>query len=462
MTSFSGLSVALSALQAQRRAMEVGGQNVANANTAGYTRQRAQLSPLGPAATYSVQGTPRTVGDGVEVKAVVRLSDDFAMARLRGQEADASFLAARSATLGQIETRFNEPGDKGLTAQLSEVWAAWGDVANQPGDEASRGVMLQQAQAVVDQIGAGYSGVSGQWTQLRDQTVALTNDLNATAVSVADLNKQISTAVAVGAPVNELSDERDRLVLHLSQLTGATVQSNGDGSVDVLLGGAALVLGPKAAQLQVAGASTIEAAASGSPRLEWVGGDGSPVPVPGGTVAANLESLTSTLPTVAKGYDEVAKALITTVNALHQSGFDLAGAAGGPLFTGETAGDLKVAITDPRQVVASAYADQRLDGSVAGKIADLASDDAGPSKVWQKLVVDTGVLAQAASRRAANAEVLRKDAEAMWTSTTSVDVDEEMVNLVAVQRAYEGAARVLTAVDQALDTLINRTGLVGR
>ncbi|MFP5346538.1 MAG: flagellar hook-associated protein FlgK [Actinomycetes bacterium] len=462
MSSFAALSVALSGLQSQRRAMEVGGQNVANANTVGYTRQRAELSALGPAARYSLQGTPRAVGNGVEVKAVVRLADEFAMARLRGSEADASFLSARSATLNQIETRFNEPGDDGLNAQLSELWAAWGDVGKGPGDTAARGVLLQQAQAVVNQVAAGYSGVSTQWSQLRDQTVGLVSEVNATASSVADLNKQIAVAAAVGAPVSELADERDRLTLKLSQLSGATVRSNADGTVDVLLGTSPLVSGPKAGRLQLAGAATIEDVGSTPPRIEWVGGDGSPVTVPSGRVAANLESLSATLPKAAKGYDDVAQALADTVNTLHVGGYDLNGSAGQAFFTGRGAMGIRVAITDPALVAASASADQRLDGSLAYRIGDIANDSAGPDKVWQRFVVDTGVEAQATARRAVNAEVVRKDAEAQWTSTTSVDVDEEMVNLVAVQRAYEGAARMLTAVDQALDTLINRTGLVGR
>ncbi len=78
------------------------------------------------------------------------------------------------------------------------------------------------------------------------------------------------------------------------------------------------------------------------------------------------------------------------------------------------------------------------------------------------MVVAVGVQVQAAVRRSATQDDVLAQARAAQTSVSGVDLDEEMTNLVMAQRAYEGAARVMTAVDQALDTLINRTGLVGR
>ncbi len=461
MSSFSGLSVALSALQAQRRALDVAGHNVANAGTAGYTRQRAELSALGPATTYSVQGTPRTVGDGVQVRAVVRLSDEFAIARLRGQEASAAQLAARSAVLSQLENRFGEPGDTGLSAQLSELWASWGDVANHPDDEASRAVLLQQAQAVVDQIVAGHAGVVTQWGQLRAQTDTLVTEVNSAAAGVADLNRQIKAAVAVGSPANELMDERDRLVLELARMTGATVRGKDDGTIDVLLGGTALVRGQHVNELKVVGTSELPDPPVTDVGIVWAG-DARDVALQGGRLTGNLEALQTLLPQAAAQYDAVARALAESVNAWHVEGFDLAGQPGGPFFTGNSARNLAVAVTDPSNVAASKSATLAYDGSQAARIATVATEDGGPDSVWQKFVVDTGVLAQASSRRAATAETVRADAAAAVTSAASVDVDEEMVTMLTVQRAYEGAARMLTAVDQALDTLINRTGLVGR
>jgi flagellar hook-associated protein 1 FlgK len=460
-SSFSGLSVALSALQAQRRALDVAGHNVANAGTAGYTRQRAELSALGPATTYSLQGTPRTAGDGVQVRAVVRLTDEFAIARLRGQEASAAELAARRAVLSQLENRFGEPRDTGLSAQLSELWASWGDVANHPDDEASRAVLLQQAQAVVDQIAAGHAGVVTQWEQLRAQTDTLVTQVNTAAAGVADLNRQIKAAVAVGSPANELMDERDRLVLELARMTGASVRSKDDGTIDVLLGGNALVRGQQVNELKVVGNRELPDPPSPDVRIVWAADDRE-VALQGGKLTGNLDALQTLLPQAAEQYDAVARALADKVNEKHAEGFDLGQQAGGAFFTGNNARSLAVAITDPRKVAASGAFGKVYDGGQADAIAKLAADAAGPDAVWQKFVVSTGVLAQAASRRAATAETVRADAAAAVTSAASVDVDEEMVTMLTVQRAYEGAARMLTAVDQALDTLINRTGLVGR
>ncbi|GAB2677863.1 flagellar hook-associated protein FlgK [Thalassiella azotivora] len=464
MSTFSGLSSALSAMQAQRRALDVGGQNVANAGTAGYTRQRADLQALGPGSPYSLQGTPRTVGDGVQVAAIVRLSDEFAMARLRGAEADASFLNARKAVLTQVETRFAEPGDTGLTAQLSELWATWGDVANHPEDLAARGVMLEQARAVADQVSAGYNGVTNQWLQVREQTSALVTQVNTTASAVADLNHQIKAAVAVGAPANELVDERDRMVVDLAKLTGATTRTKDDGTVDVLLSGTALVRGDRTNRLAMEAPATLEGVASTPVTFTWA--DGTPAVVTTGELGAGKQALGTDLVAAAAGYDDVATKLMDSVNALHTQGRGLDdpdAAAGRELF--QYVGPGKVVVNPgmtARDVAAGAPGQGQFDGTFAVRISALGTAADGPNKAWEAFVVATGVDTQAATRRAATADVVRLDAEAAWTSATSVDVDEEMVNMLTTQRAYEGAARMLTAVDQALDTLINRTGLVGR
>ena len=94
--------------------------------------------------------------------------------------------------------------------------------------------------------------------------------------------------------------------------------------------------------------------------------------------------------------------------------------------------------------------------------ASCTTPPGGPDATWRNFVVDLGVTTQAATRRAEVSETSRAVAENLQRSNASVDIDEEMTNMLSYQRAYEGAARVLTAVDEMLDTLINRTGLVGR
>ena len=123
---------------------------------------------------------------------------------------------------------------------------------------------------------------------------------------------------------------------------------------------------------------------------------------------------------------------------------------------------LSVAITDPAQVAVADPLKGALDGSVAASIGHLGTATDGPDATWSSVVIQLGVRTASANSRSTVAEASRATAAAQQLSQASVDVDEESTNMLAYQRAYEGSARVLTAIDGMLDTLINRTGLVGR
>ena len=118
--------------------------------------------------------------------------------------------------------------------------------------------------------------------------------------------------------------------------------------------------------------------------------------------------------------------------------------------------------TDPSDVAAAVPGQGTYDGSLADTISQLATAADGPDSHWRAFVVDLGVQTRAAGQRAGVTEASRATAQNLQLSQASVDLDEESVNMLAYQRAYEGAARVLTAIDEMLDVLINRTGVVGR
>jgi flagellar hook-associated protein 1 FlgK len=102
------------------------------------------------------------------------------------------------------------------------------------------------------------------------------------------------------------------------------------------------------------------------------------------------------------------------------------------------------------------------DGSNAAAIARLATSATGPDKTWSDTVTSTGVTARTAILHGDLAGAASHAAARNQASTSGVDLDEENVNILSAQHAYQAAARVMSAIDEALDTLINRTGLVGR
>jgi flagellar hook-associated protein 1 FlgK len=263
-----------------------------------------------------------------------------------------------------------------------------------------------------------------------------------------------------------MADQRDQLVLQLSQLTGATARSNDDGTVDVLLGGSMLVSGTRSTVVQVAGADDVDAVAAPPPagpvHLEFT--DGRNANVTSGQAGGLMNAVNSVYPSAAAGLDGVASTLATSVNGFHVTGQGLDGGTGRPFFRGTNARDLAVDIpTDkPGWIAAAAAGKGSYDASMADQIAQLGGKPGGADVTWRSYVAQVGVDAQAATRRVALQDNVAKQADAARDSVSGVSVDEEMTNLLMFQRAYEGAARVMTTVDQTLDTLINRTGLVGR
>lgn len=478
MSTFSGLGTALSSLIAQRQGLEVSGQNVANANTVGYTRQRATMSSLPASSVPSMFATSSGVGQGVFTSGFERMGDIFIDARLRTETSGAAYLKQISASYTQLEDAVGEPGKTGLSSQLTEMWTAWSEAAKSSNTSASRSVLLERSTAVTNRIATLYNGAQTQWNQTLTTTQSLVTQVNTTANNLADLNNRILSITNAGGSANELMDARDQLITQLSGLVGASVRIQENGTVDVMVAGNALVNGAKANALEVTGAKNFDQAMAGEQvSVVWAKNQAS-AGLDGGRVAGLLTVLappnaTGTggmLTEAATGYNALATQIATQVNALHSTAYTEAGYA-----TGTTAGDffsleagkpaalgLKVAITDPKDIGLAAAGAGALDGSIGDKLAALATDTTGPNATWSAAVVQLGVRAASASSRSSVAEAARATSEAQQLAQTSVDTDEESINMLAYQRAYEGAARVLTAIDEMLDTLINRTGVVGR
>jgi flagellar hook-associated protein 1 FlgK len=467
MSTFSGISTALSSLIAQRQGLDVSAQNLANANTVGYTRQRANLASVGGSPVPAMFSTSSGVGTGVQVGSIDRLADAFVDARLRTATSDSTYLAARADTYDTLETSLGEPGTTGLSNQLTSFWSAWQDAANYPNSSANRSVLLTKAQDVVDRLSTLAGAVSTQWSDTRSSTSSLVDQVNATATSVADLNQRILGLSSTGAATGELEDQRDQLITTLSGLVGATGVTREDGQVDVMVGGNALVAGNKVSTITLTGATTYAQAAAGTAiGLQWTDRPTVPVTLSGGTITGNLSALAppqadgsgGILTEAGARLDSVAATLVSSVNALHSTATTATGSAGGSFFdpAGVTASSITVAITDAADVALANPANGSLDGSIGLQISKLASTTGSPDSLWSNAVVDIGSKTAAATSRSTVAESTRSAIEAQQTSGASVDTDEETVNMLAYQRAYQAAARVMTTIDSVLDTLINR------
>lgn len=466
MSTFSGIGTALSGLNAARAGIEVTGQNVANVGVDGYTRQRVNaqsaVTIIG-GLNSPTDGT--STGNGVFVKSVERLGNELLDTRVRSALSSNGFHTVQAGALATLEGTLNEPSTDGLAAQLDKFWSAWSDLANSPGDDASGAAVIESAAVLSSQIASGYDSVTSQWLGQRRDLDSMVTQMNDSASRIAELNAQIQHATTSGANVNELIDQRNALTESLASLSGGTVNTLKDGTTEVLIGGNPIVSGTTTHRVRADGGYNI-----GSPvTLEWSDHPGRPIGLDGGEVAGALTVLAPTsdggvLAQAAATYNALAVSLHDKVNALHQSAATIDGATGTDFFAlgaGEPAKSLSVIPVKGSEIAVAAAGAGSYDGSIADRISQIGNDPNGPDSAWSTFVTTVGVASRSAAQQTAVADSTLTGAKIAQASGAGVDIDEENVNLLMYQTAYQASARVLTTIDEMLSYLINNTGRVG-
>ena len=442
MSTWSGISTALSSLQAQRVAMDVAGQNIANVSTPGYSRQRVDM----------------TAGIGVDVSSIQRLHSGILGDRARTESARMGDLNVTSAVLNEIENVFPEPSSSGFQAKLDALWTGFSNVARDTTNAAARIEVIAQANVLTGWL----NDAAQQLTNIADNhsqnLTNLVSSANSLAQQISELNIAIARTPEGTSAVNALMDQRSYAASQLAEAVGGTYLIDDNNKMSVFLGGAGFV-GPS-------NYSTLEVAtAGGTTSVQWTSNDVT-ASISSGNASGYLTAINDTVPDWAATLDTVAAALTTTVNTAQAAGYDSTGAAGTALFSGTTASTISVVLTNGLNIAASTVAPvsgvASLNGSNADAMAALGRAAGGPDGVYQDMVVSLGYATQGAQQTSETVQAFMAGINGQINSESGVNIDEEMANLLTYQRAYEAAARVLTAIDDALDTLINRTGLVGR
>jgi flagellar hook-associated protein 1 FlgK len=446
-STFLGLETTLRGILAQQLALDTTGHNIANANTPGYTRQSATLTTTDPYTVPSVSRPPQAgqLGTGVTVAEYTRVRDSFIDIQLRAQTMRKGEFEATQDGLNQVELALNEPSDNGLNTLLSRYWTSWQDVSNAPENMATRQALLQNAAALAE----GFNNLSAQLgtiTAQAGENVTMTvGDVNSIGRQIALLNDAISRARLTGDQPNDLFDQRDVLLDKLSALGNTQITQGVLGSIDVSIGGAALVTGTTSATLVETDFTSLTS----------------------GKLKGLVDLRDVTLPAYAATLDSIANTLIASTNTQHAAGFDRAGVAGGAFFTGTGASGIAVSsalLANPALVAASGNGQA---GNAANALA-LAGLRTTPligsatiDVAYSQLVTRIGSDSLEATRSLDNAKVVAGALESRRESVSGVSLDEEMVNLMRFQRGYQASARAMSAMDTMLETLITRTGRVG-
>lgn len=463
--SFSSFNTGLSALRYNQVAMDVASGNIANSATPGYARRRVEAGSVGAPVQTAMWSRYTSSGDGVRVTDISRLVDPLLDARARAEHSNQSYLDVTAAVLDRVESGIGEPGDSGVVNAMTEFGSGWQDLANHAGaQDAARGQVLARAAEVAAALRNQAGNITEEASDQRFRLQVTVEEVNVLAADLAATNQSIATAQLTGSDANVLLDQRDALAQRLAELTGATARIRTDGGMDVTVGGVPLVSGEQANTLVIATGVNPDGSADGTPVTFAVSDGTTTTPVAGavrGEAGAVTELLNVTLPGYLAGLHDVARKFADEVNTQHAAGYDAAGNPGQPLFSydpANPAGSLAVAITDPAALAASSVPGGGTNGDNA---LDLSEKTAGLD-AYRNLVSGFGTRVASVHRLAANQEVLTAQVDGSREQLSGVNLDEEMVNMLSAQRAYEAASRVISTVDSVLDTLINRTGLVGR
>ena len=455
MSDFNGLRIALSSLYAQRKALQVTGQNVANVNTEGYSRQRVEMVANAGPSTPAIESRYNGVGMGVLTGDTTRLRDQFLEVRGYQEHAVDAGLKESQSVLSRIELAFDEPSDAGLSKLISGFLASFDDVANNPDDLAARAQLVEQGKTLM----AGFTQLDSALATQRQSSIeelsSLVDEVNQSAARIAELNQNISSAINNGFSPNELMDQRDLLVAKMAEQVGVTVRPGENGTINVFIGGTAIVRDTHVSPLRL----DVGTDPAQTVRVVWAA-DSYPAGVTG-SAGGLVSGANDVIPRYRSGLANVAQQLADDVNALHRTGYALDGSTNRDFFVTDSSGRLVVnpaIASDPSLVAAAASAGATRDGSVAQQIAELT----GVGDTYHRLVVGLGVESQAANRRVEVQAAIIEHVDGARESAAGVNLDEEMASMLQFQHAYDAAARFLTAVDQTLDTLINSTGLVGR
>src|SRR3954463_13322355 len=324
-STFMGLQTSLRGLLAHQQAIDTTSHNVANANTEGYSRQIADMTPTEAFRVIGGTGEVGHLGSGVTVAGYRRIRDGFLDLQYRAQSMQVGDQETRSTQLDQVELVLSEPGENGISSQLAKFWNGWADLSNSPDDVAARQALIDQAK----NLAASFKSVDTQLSTVKSQATAeyaaITGpggDVQSLANEIATLNGAIKQFTANGDSPNDLMDRRDNLLDKLSKLAQVSVTDLGNGSINVAFGDAAT---PLVSDTTVAWPQTLTA--------------------PGGKLGAliDIAKTGGTIDSYRADLNNVVKTLADAVNALHNPG-----GTGTNFFTytaGAEAGTLAVNVT---------------------------------------------------------------------------------------------------------------------
>jgi flagellar hook-associated protein 1 len=454
---FTNLSMVSRSLEAQRMGLDVVGQNIANVNTAGYTRRQLDLTSVPPT-------DPQSAGGGVRVLGVRSMQDALLEQRVRVEAPAQGRESAVADGLSVIEAALGGSGQS-VDGALADFFNAFSTLADNPTSATARQTVLVQGEAAADAFNNMSDRLASAQSDADTRIRGAVEQVNSLVDRIAGLNDSIARAGGATSATLGLRDELTQAVKDLSEYVDVSAIQRKDGGMDLAFAnGRALVVGENAYKVEMgrnaAGLTTILSGGFD------VTGD-----IASGKIGGLLQVRDQLVPDYMSRLDGMAYALAQQVNAVHTGGTDLNGDPGLAFFTpiAAQAGAARAlqmnptVAASPRLVAAgTASAGDNQNARAMASLRDARVLNGGTATLlegWADLTYRVGQDSSSAKAEQKNREDVLNQIESLRDAVSGVSLDEEAMAMMKFQRAYEANARYFTVIDSALSTLMSMAGV---
>lgn len=454
--SFMMLNIAARALAAQQLALDVTGNNMANATTPGYQAETANLTEAPPEPIVALQNSE--LGTGVVVSSISRAANPFLSRSVRTQLGNQGYWSSVNQALSQIQSLFQEPSASGLQEGLNQFFASWQTLSNNPENQASQEQVIEQGKNIASQFNTMATSITGEMQNLAHTAQNQIAQLNALSNQIAQLNTQIASVTSSGGTANDLLDQRGQLLDTLSALTNVSYTVSANQEVNVYLGSNALVVNGNSYSLSLTQATQ---APSNYPTnaplpytVTWLASPtATGVPLTGlnsGQLWGTLSVLNTTLPSYLNQLNTLAYTFANEVNSQSPTTFFT------PLTTAEQSGAATMLSVVPTLTPGS-LEDPSNPGSGSAALA-VSQLESVVDPQYTTLVGQVGVDGQNAVDQSNTAQTTLTSLQNALQSSTGVDLNQQSAELIQEQQSYTAAATMVSVEQSTMQSLLQAVG----
>jgi flagellar hook-associated protein 1 FlgK len=445
----AALNIATQALLVDQAALATTTNNIANASTPGYSREVVEL-----ASTASSDGSGKVTGSGVTLVRTQAVRDEVLQLRILDLTQQQAKGQATLNAAQQLEALVSDP-DQSLANAFEGFFDAVNQLSTAPTDGTLRQNVLTAAATISDRFNSLSRNVSDVQKNLNEGVASSVMQINQLLPRIAKLNGEVDKSEQLGKDAGAIEDQRDDLIKQLAGQIQIQSFRNEAGEMLTLPDGTPLVNGSHYDAL----ATTTDADCV---VRVLAGGRDITDSVAGGALGGTLAARDNLLPNTTTALDSLAASFSSAVNAANAGGFDSSGAAGGPIFNSVSgagaARNIAVIAADASKIAASSDGSAGSAGNL-GKLlsvrdSNLAGSSLTPIGAYSAFTAEVGSVTANAQTDTSGATAALQQAEDQRGSVSGVSLDEEAVNMIRYQRAFEASARVLSTIDQLTSTII--------